>query len=163
MNFSINFSFLWEKSYWDIERYCIWCVDCSKYWDLSIIKSSGWWTQDLSPFILLLLLLFSYQVVSNSFATPWTVACQGSLFMGFPREENWSGLPFPSLGDLPDPGVEPTSPALAGGFLSEPPGKPLPVIQVLFILAMFYNFQLYKSCTYLVKFTPVHFILSVLF
>ena len=45
--------------------------------------------------------------------------------MGFPRQESWSGLPFPSPGDLPDPGIEPMSPALAGGFFTtEPPGKP---------------------------------------
>ena len=51
------------------------------------------------------------------FATPWTVACQAPLSMGFLREEYWSGLPFPSPGDLPDSGIEPvscTSPALAG-------------------------------------------------
>ena len=58
--------------------------------------------------------------------TSWTVACQAPLSMGFPRQEYWSGLPFPSPGDLPDPGVEPTSPTLAGGFFtSDPPGKPL--------------------------------------
>ena len=46
--------------------------------------------------------------------------------MGFPRQEYWSGLPFPSPGDLPDPGIEPVSPALAGGsFTTKPPGKPL--------------------------------------
>ena len=45
--------------------------------------------------------------------------------MGFPRQEYWSGLPFPSPGDLPDPGIESMSPALAGGFFTtEPPGKP---------------------------------------
>ena len=49
--------------------------------------------------------------MSDSFATPWTVACQAPLFMGFPRQEYWSGLPFPSPGDLPDPGIEPMSPA----------------------------------------------------
>ena len=43
---------------------------------------------------------------------PWTVACQGPLSMGFPREEYWSGLPFPSPGDLPDPGIKPGSPTL---------------------------------------------------
>ena len=60
------------------------------------------------------------------FATPWTVACQASLSMGFPRQEYWSGLPFPPPGDLPDPGIEPVSPALVGKFFStEPPGKPL--------------------------------------
>ena len=43
------------------------------------------------------------------FATPWTVACQAPLSMGFPRQEYWSGLPSPSPGDLPDPRVEPES------------------------------------------------------
>ena len=72
------------------------------------------------------LLLFSGQVVSDSFATPWSVAHQVPLSMGFPRQEYWSGLPFPFPGDLPDLGIDPTSPALAGGFFtSEPPGKPL--------------------------------------
>ena len=48
----------------------------------------------------------------------------GPLSMGFCRQEYWSGLPFPSLGDLPDPGIEPMSPALAGGFFTaEPSGK----------------------------------------
>ena len=57
--------------------------------------------------------------------TPWTVAYQGPLSMGFSRQEYWSGLPFPSLGDLPKPGIEPGSPALqVGTLLSEPLGKP---------------------------------------
>jgi len=43
--------------------------------------------------------------------TPWTVACPASLSMGFSRQEYWSGLPFPSPGDLPDPGIRSTSPA----------------------------------------------------
>ena len=60
------------------------------------------------------------------FVTPWPVACQTPLSMGFPRQEYWSGLPFPAPGDLPDPEVEPLSPSLAGGFFTaEPPGKPL--------------------------------------
>jgi len=46
------------------------------------------------------------------FATPWTVAYQAPPSMGFSRQENWGGLPFPSPGDLPDPGMEPWSPAL---------------------------------------------------
>ena len=57
----------------------------------------------------------------------WTVAYQASLSMGFSRQEYWSGLPFPSLGDLPDPGIEPGSPTLQADPLpSEPPGKKLP-------------------------------------
>ena len=60
------------------------------------------------------------------FVIPWTVVYQASLSMGFSRQEYWSGLPFPSPGDLPDPGIEPRSPALqADTLLSEPPGKPL--------------------------------------
>ena len=51
------------------------------------------------------------------FATPWTVARQAPLSMGFSRQERWSGLPFPPLGDLPDPGVTPVFPALAGDSL----------------------------------------------
>ena len=59
------------------------------------------------------------------FATPWTVAYQALPSMGFPRQEYWSGLPFPSPGDLPNPGMEPGSPALQTDTLpSEPPGKP---------------------------------------
>ena len=57
-------------------------------------------------------------------ATPWTVAYQASPSMGFSRQEYWSGLPFPSPVDLPDPGIEPRSPALQADSLpSEPPGK----------------------------------------
>ena len=60
------------------------------------------------------------------FATPWTVGHQAPLSMGFSRQEYWSGLPFPSPGDLPNPGIEPRSPALqADALSSEPPGKPL--------------------------------------
>ena len=59
------------------------------------------------------------------FATPWTVAYQAPASMGFSRQECWSGLPFTSAGDLPNPGIEPESPALqADALTSEPPGKP---------------------------------------
>ena len=57
---------------------------------------------------------------------PWTVVCQAPLSMEFSRQEYWSGLPFPSTGDLPNPGIKPGSPALQADSLpSEPPGKPL--------------------------------------
>jgi len=49
---------------------------------------------------------------------PWNVAHQAPLPMGFHRQEYWSGLPFPSPGDLPDPGIEPTSPALSRRFFT---------------------------------------------
>ena len=59
------------------------------------------------------------------FATPWTVAYQAPLSMRFSRQECWSGLPFPSPGDLPNPGIEPGSPALQADALPfETPGKP---------------------------------------
>ena len=58
------------------------------------------------------------------FATPWTAACQAPPSMGFSRQEYWSGLPFPSPGDLPNPGIESRSPTLQADALpSEPPGK----------------------------------------
>ena len=62
------------------------------------------------------------------FLTPWAAARQAPLSMEFPRQEYWSGLPFPSPGDLPNPGIKSTplvSPALAGGFFTtEPQGSP---------------------------------------
>ena len=65
---------------------------------------------------------------THSHATPWTVAHQAPLSVGFPRQEYCSGLPFPSPGNLPNPGMEhtsPVSPALEGRFFTiEPPGKP---------------------------------------
>ena len=63
--------------------------------------------------------------MSSSFETPWAVAHQAPLSMGFLRQEYWSGLPFPSPGALPDPGIEPVSLASVGGFfITEPPEKP---------------------------------------
>ena len=60
------------------------------------------------------------------FATPWSVAYQAPLSMEFSRQECWSGLPFPSPGDLPDPGIKPRSPVFqADALSSEPPGKPI--------------------------------------
>ena len=68
--------------------------------------------------------VLSHSVASDSLATPWTVACQAPLSMGFPRQEYWTGLPSPSPEDFPHLGIKLTSPALAGGFLTtEPPGK----------------------------------------
>ena len=66
----------------------------------------------------------SGSVMSDS-VTPWTAALQLPLSMGFSRQGYKSGLPFPSPGDLPDPGIKPVSPALqAGSLLPEPPDKP---------------------------------------
>ena len=96
---------------------------------------SRWWchptiSSSVVPFSSLPLSIFpSIKVKLLSrvrlFATPWTVAYQAPLSMGFSRQECGSGLPSPSPGDLPDPGIEPRSPALQADTLpSEPPGKP---------------------------------------
>ena len=73
------------------------------------------------------------------FATLWTAACQAPLSVGFPRQEHWSGLPHPPPGDLPDPGIEPTSLvslALVGRFFTTaPPGKS-PVTSLLLLLLL---------------------------
>ena len=73
-------------------------------------------------------------------ATPWTVAHQAPLSMGFPRQEDWSGLPFPTPGDLLDVGIELTclaSPALVGRFFTTaPPGK-LPICEYTMGLHLF--------------------------
>ena len=73
--------------------------------------------------------VLSHSVVSDSCATPWTLATHAArlalVSMEFSRQEYWSGLPFPPPGDLPDPGIIPVFPALASRlFTTEPPGKP---------------------------------------
>ena len=65
------------------------------------------------------------------FVTLWTIAHQALLSVGFSRQEYWSGLPFPSPGDSPDPGIKPGSPALQADSLSfEPPGKPISYLKI---------------------------------
>ena len=76
----------------------------------------------------IVLLLLSHSVMFNSFATPWIVDHQALLPVGYSREEYWSRLPFPSPGDLPNPGIKPVSlahvPCIAGGFFTgEPPAQ----------------------------------------
>ena len=69
-------------------------------------------------------------------ATPWSVALHAPLSVGFSRQEYWRRLPFPSPGDLPDPGIEPRSPALQADSLpTELPGKP-PVLYSQFLLVI---------------------------
>ena len=88
----------------------------------------------------------AFKVVSLTrvrlFVTPWTVAYQAPQSMEFSRQEFWSGLPFPSPGDLPDPGIEPRSPALralpSDCFTSEPPGKPLKTGPNCFVKVLYY-------------------------
>ena len=80
--------------------------------------------------------------------TPWTAARQAPLSMGSPRQEYWSGEPFPSPGDLPDPGIEPVCPALVGRFITAgPPGKPLLVGKTTKIITR--TTSLYASSTHI--------------
>ena len=71
--------------------------------------------------------------VCPALASPWTVAQQTPLSLGFPKHEGWNGLPFPSPRDLPNPGIEPRSPALqVDSLLTEPPFQFLPLIRDYF-------------------------------
>ena len=80
----------------------------------------------------------SRSVVSDSLRPPWTVALQAPLPMKFSRQEYWSGLPFPSPGDLPDPGIEPGFPTLQADSLpSEPPGKSYVIICVYICVCVY--------------------------
>ena len=87
------------------------------------------------------------------FATSWTAASQAPPSMGFSRQEYWSGLPFPSPGDLPDSGIEPGSLALQADVLpSKPPGKqiiiiliylpPLPSFSILSVFSFYVSYDL---------------------
>ena len=95
------------------------------------------------------LCLLSFSVRSYS-VMPWTVAHQAPLSMGFPRQEYWSGLPFPPSGDLPDPGIKPAflgSPALAGGFFTTAPlGRPR-YTQKMFVSLNFLKMSLVSVTT----------------
>ena len=79
------------------------------------------------------------------FATPWTVAYQAPPSVGFSRQEYWSGLPFPSPGDLPNPGIEPRSPALQADAL---PSKPPGTLKVKQFESKETNLQIQLSCIY---------------
>ena len=77
----------------------------------------------------------------------WTVAHQAPLSLGFPRQEYWSGLPFPSPVDLPNPGIKPWSPALQADSLStEPPGNPLWIWWVIVRVPLALKYQHYFMC-----------------
>ena len=91
--------------------------------------------------------------MSDSFVTPWTVAHQAPLSLGFPRQEYRSGLPFPSPGNLPDPGIKPVSSALANKFFTtEPPGKPR-VFQILVYLMILLSNSCIKGMPQSLKWT----------
>ena len=88
------------------------------------------------------------------FATLWTVACQAPLSMEFSRQEYWSGLPFPSPGHLPNPGIKPVSlmsPALAGGFFTTSATWEAPE---LFIVFSYYSSVVFKIYSGMFCFIP---------
>ena len=85
------------------------CLQTFKIWCLKLSTAAG---------SLLPLAVVSVLSCVWLFAAPWTIGCQVPLPMGFSRQEYWSGLPLSSPGELPRPGIEPTSPALAGSFLT---------------------------------------------
>ena len=135
MNPLILYLFIYFPSFgltsWHVISFFSWPGIKPKPPALEARSLSHWITRDIPKFILLVVsfaLLFSCWVVTNS-ATPWIVACQAPLSVGFPRQEYWSGLPFPAPRDLPDPGINPmplVSSALAGEFYTTgPPGKPI--------------------------------------
>ena len=75
-------------------------------------------------------------------ATLWTVAFQAPLSMGFSRQEYWSGLPFPSPGDLPNPGIKPRSPALRADALTSEPSQ----AEIPWLVEFIYSWQNGLSC-----------------
>ena len=95
-------------------------------------------------------------------ATPWTIAHQAPLSMGFARQEYWSGLPFPSPGDRPNPGIDPRSPALrADALTSEPPGKHYTVFVLYFLFPdshqnFLHHFFFFLSLSHLLLLFWVH-------
>ena len=112
---------LWLAFYWS--KQVTLNIRESVKWD-AIMEIFGEQHQWLLPFTFTCCRLV-ISIVSDPFVTPWTETHQDPLSVGFPRQEYWSGLPFPSPGDLSDPGIKPRSPALAGRyFTNEPPGTP---------------------------------------
>ena len=100
------------------------CYNCAKCWRFRHNEDR---VCILEEFLLLLLLLLSRFSRVRLCATPETAAHQAPPSLGFSRQDHWSGLPFPSPGDLPNPGIELGSPTLQADTLpSEPPGKPRP-------------------------------------
>ena len=90
-------------------------ADCAVNFFLNIVSSDVW---SKPHFVCVLSRVWLL-------VTPWTVARQAPLSMEFSRQEHWSGLSFPTLGDLSHPGIKPASPALSGRFFTtKPPGKP---------------------------------------
>ena len=107
-------------------------------------------------FLLLLQRLSKCQLLSRVqlFATPWTITCQAPLSMRLSRQEDWSGLPCPSPGDLPDPGIEPRSPTSQANSLPlSHQGNSFCLLVVTFLMNCFFKLSAYfssgKLCVFL--------------
>ena len=111
--------------------------------------------------LMVLLLLLSY---IRLFVTPWTIAHQVPLSMGFSKWEYWSGQPFPSRGDLSDPAIKPASPALAGGFFTtEPLGNPCDDITIFYFHhELTFTTLSNQSCTFQNIYSSMRIIIEVL-
>ena len=117
-------------------------------------NGKGWKPYWLKVFSLTSVQLLEVKSLSRAqlFATPWTIAYQAPPSMGFSRQQYWSGLPFPSPGDLPDPGIEPGSPGFQADTLtSEPPGKSLNCTTHSWIVALLRWRGLSNSMSYAVQ------------
>lgn len=101
---------------------------CLISWRLLCAYLFNWecWIYKIFRYITIYVCMCACSVMSRLFPIPWTAARQASLSVEFSRQKSWSRLPFSPLWDLPDPGIEPASPSLAGRFLTpEPPGTPI--------------------------------------
>ena len=123
----------WEYGRMTIYLLCKWLFKYSRssFMKLRELRASiskvYWWkiTEQIYNLHWNLSFLFSCWVLSDSFVTPWTVPHKAPLSLGFPKQEDRSGLSFPSPGHLPNQGIQPESPVLAGRFFTiEPLGKP---------------------------------------
>ena len=128
-----NCSCRWEPVTWQIVYMCLLSLEFSnehlqKPGGTGGCRASLEFRKDMCHLQQILVLLVWSLSHVQLFATPWTVASQAPLSMGFSRQEYWSGLLCPPPGDLPNPGIKLASPALASGFFffltTEPPGKP---------------------------------------
>ena len=95
--------------------------------------------------------------------TTWTVACQAPLSMEFSREEYWSGLPFPSPGDLPNPGIEPRSPALQADSLPSEPSEKLAFVEDSGNISSRIFFSTWTIFEIFIEFVTILFLFYVLF
>ena len=129
------------KVYWDFDCDCIESVcQLNRECIFKNVKYCNPWRRLSHHLLITIVSHFSHVWL---FVTPWIVARQAPLFMGFSRQEHWSGLPRLSSGDLPDPGIEPAFLCLlhwrADSLTLAPPGKPF--TPIFFNLEMFYMLQ----------------------